>query len=148
MKLQRHLDGLQEDLEQLAGLGDDAVAEAAARLAAGLGPTVRMRVLDVLAEAALELSESSGTPVDVRLAGGDPELVLAEAPPPAREIGEGQGARITLRLPEDLKTRVEQAAAAGGVSANAWIVNALAQVASSQARRTPGGRRLTGHGRS
>src|SRR5262245_42588213 len=98
MKLQRHLDGLRDDLEQLGALGDDAVAEAAARLARGLEPSVRLRLLDILAEAAAELSVSSGDSVEVRLAAGDPELVAVEQPasPPAREGGD---ARISLRLP-------------------------------------------------
>lgn len=32
--------------------------------------------------------------------------------------------RINLRLPARLKTRIEAAAAAGGLSVNAWIVRA------------------------
>jgi hypothetical protein len=147
MKLQRHLDGLQDDLEQLGALGDDRTAEAAARLARGLEPSVRVRLLDILAEAAAELSESSDAHIEVRLVAGDPELIVVEQPEmaPAREGGE---ARITLRLAEDLKSRVDTAAAGVGVSTNTWIVSALSRTVSSQARRSSGGRRLTGYGRS
>ena len=53
MRLQRHLDALRDDLAQLAGVGDEAVAEAARRIAAALEASLRVRLLDVLGEAAL-----------------------------------------------------------------------------------------------
>ena len=56
-------------------------------------------------------------------------------------------ARITLRLPDALKVRVEDAASRDGVSVNTWIVQALGRVASGATRRSSG-RRLTGYGRS
>jgi hypothetical protein len=54
-------------------------------------------------------------------------------------------ARITLRLPEALKGRIESAARSGGVSVNTWIVRA-ASAALSGARPTAvhRGNRLTG----
>jgi predicted DNA binding CopG/RHH family protein len=39
-------------------------------------------------------------------------------------------ARITLRLPESLKTSVEAAAANEGVSVNTWLVRALQRAVS------------------
>jgi hypothetical protein len=39
---------------------------------------------------------------------------------------EGRVARINLRLPDNLKSRVEQAAADDGLSINAWLVRAAA----------------------
>src|SRR5205814_1389626 len=56
MKLQRHLDALKDDLEQLASLADESVAETARRLTSALESSVRVRLLDVLSEAAAELS--------------------------------------------------------------------------------------------
>jgi hypothetical protein len=155
VKLQRHLDALKDDLEQLASLADDSVAETARRLTSALESSVRVRLLDVLSEAAAELSAAIDRGhVEVRVAGGDPDLVFYEEEPaatPAAEPGEEFGARITLRLPESLKAQVEAAAAREGVSANSWIVSALARSVSTESTRRgsgPGRRRLTGYGRS
>ena len=155
MKLQRHLDALRVDLEQIAALADEQVAEAARRIANALESSVRVRLLDVLSEAAAELSAAlEGGRVEVRVAGGDPDLVFLEDEPAAAraaEPGEDYGARITLRLPESLKTQVEAAAARDGLSVNSWIVSALARGAGSDSPRRgsgPGRRRLTGYGRS
>jgi HicB-like protein involved in pilus formation len=155
VKLQRHLDAVKDDLEQLAALADEQVAEAARRITSALESSVRVRLLDVLSEAATELSGTiEGGRVEVRIAGGDPELVFLEdeqAAAPAAEPGEDSGARITLRLPESLKAQVEAAAARDGVSVNSWIVSALARSISTEGTRRPTGagrRRLTGYGRS
>src|SRR5919109_86514 len=136
MKLQRHLDALKVDLEQIAALADDQVAEAARRITNALESSVRVRLLDVLSEAAAELSSAlENGHVEVRVAGGDPDLVFLEEEPaaaPAAEPGEDFGARITLRLPESLKTQVEAAAAREGVSVNSWIVSTLARSVSTE----------------
>jgi hypothetical protein len=155
MKLQRHLDALKDDLDQLASLADESVAEAARRITTALESSVRVRLLDVLSEAAAELSAAiDGGHIEVRIAGGDPDLVFREEEPaeaPAAEPGEEFGARITLRLPESLKTQIETAAARDGVSVNSWIVSALGRSAATEGTRRgsgPGRRRLTGYGRS
>ena len=155
MKLQRHLDALKDDLDQLASLADETVAEAARRITTALESSVRVRLLDVLSEAAAELSAGiDGGHVEVRVAGGDPDLVFLEEEPaaaPAAEPGEEFGARITLRLSESLKAQVEAAAARDGVSVNSWIVSTLARSAATESTRRgsgPGRRRLTGYGRS
>jgi len=155
VKLQRHLDALKDDLEQLAALADESVAETARRLTSALESSVRVRLLDVLSEAAAELSAAIDRGhVEVRVAGGDPDLVYYEDEPeaaPAAEPGEEFGARITLRLPESLKGQIEAAAAREGVSVNSWIVSALARSVSSESTRRgtgPGRRRLSGYGRS
>jgi hypothetical protein len=44
--------------------------------------------------------------------------------PPVPENEDGATARISFRLPEHLKTRVEDAAARAGLSVNAWLVRA------------------------
>jgi hypothetical protein len=156
MKLQRHLDALRDDLEGIAALADETVADAARRLAATLEASVRVRLLDVLSEAAAELSAAiDGGHVEMRVAGGDPDLVFLEEDEPAAATaggaGEDFGARISLRLPESLKAQIEAAAARDGVSVNSWIVAALARGVTSEGTRRgsgPGRRRLTGYGRS
>jgi hypothetical protein len=147
METANFVDGLRGDLEAIAGVGDDAVAQAARRLAQAIQAAAKLRLLDVLGEGALELSgQLPSGHVEVRLSGQDVELVYVEeehAPTPA---GDDASARITLRLPEALKTSVEGAAAREGVSVNSWIVRALARGLSGPAPRV--GSRLTGFGRS
>ena len=136
MQLDTHVQALQAELASLASIGDEQVAAAAERLSQALASSLRLRLLELLSEAALEVSSQlpSGH-VEVRLAGQEPSLVYVEheeAPaPPAGE--DGLTARITLRLPDSLKTSVEAAAAAEGVSVNTWIVKALARGPTSAA---------------
>jgi hypothetical protein len=152
MELAPHVEALVRDLKAIAAVGDDATAQAAARLAAALEASAGMRLLDVLSEAALELSDQlPDGHVEVRLAGQAPSLVYVEdEPPPASAPAEDAlSVRITLRLPESLKSAVESAAARDGVSVNTWLVRALARAVSSWASRGSGpGNRLRGFARS
>jgi hypothetical protein len=152
MQLETHVQALQAELAALAGIGDEQVAVAADRLSQALGSSLRLRLLELLSEAALEVSSQlEGGHVEIRLAGQEPSLVYVEheeAPPtPAAE--DGLTARITLRLPDSLKTSVEGAAAKEGVSVNTWIVKALARgLTSAVASSGRIGSRLTGYGQS
>ncbi|MGZ4309351.1 MAG: toxin-antitoxin system HicB family antitoxin [Gaiellaceae bacterium] len=150
MQLQRYVDALKADLTAVAELGDDATAEAASRLVVTLQASVGLRLLDALSEAALELTDKlpSGH-VEVRLAGQDPELVFVGDEPEEAVAApdDGQTARISLRLPESLKTAVESAAAREGVSVNTWIVRALTRSTTS-GTSVQSGNRLQGWARS
>jgi hypothetical protein len=144
------LESLQEDLQGVAELGDERVATVARRLAESLSSNLRLKLFDVLSQAAVELSAKlpSGH-VEVRLAGQEPEFVYVEtaAGDSAGMAGEELSARITLRLPESLKNAVEQAAAREGVSTNTWLVRAIARATESRPTHVSG-RRLTGYARS
>jgi hypothetical protein len=150
MQMAPHIEALQSDLAEIAALGDEATAQAAQRLSLALRSSVGLRMLDALTDAALELSAQIPTGhVEVRLAGQDPTLVFVaeqEAEPPAAE--DDQSARITLRLPESLKARLDAAAAREGVSVNTWLVRALSRAVSSPRPSIRVGNRLTGFGRS
>lgn len=147
-----HVEAIQRDLVATAGvLGDESLVEAFRRLADAVEPALRLRLIDVLSEAAVSLNGQlvSGH-VEVRLAGRDPELVYVDEPeapdePPAP--GDDLSARITLRLPESLKGSLESAAAREGVSANAWIVRALARALEPRGARRSSNR-LQGFARS
>lgn len=151
MQTTPYVDALLADLEAMAGLGDEAVADAARRLSQTLRASAGMRLLDLLGEAALEVSgQLPSGHVEVRLAGQEPSLVYVEDEPPAATPAAGPedaSARITLRLSEALKASVEAAAAREGVSVNTWIVRALGRAASAPATRRVG-RRLTGYAES
>ena len=148
MNLSAVIASLEHDLVAAAELGDERAGQIAARLAEIAGAGLRLRLLDLLAQAALDLSERlpSGH-VEVRLAGREPELVYVDSEPEAGAAAEDLSARITLRLPESLKGQVEAAAAREGVSVNTWLVRALARAVESRPRSVPG-RRLSGYGRS
>jgi HicB family len=149
MNLTFVLESVQEDLQGFAELGDERVAQVARRLGEAVGSSLRLKLLDLLSQAALELSAKlpSGH-VEVRLAGQEPELVYVESTADGPSAaGEELTARITLRLSESLKATVEGAAAREGVSTNAWIVRALARAAESRPVQV-GGRRLSGYARS
>ncbi len=151
MQTTPYVDALLADLESMAALGDEAVADAARRLSQTLRASAGLRLLDLLGEAALEVSgQLPSGHVEVRLAGQEPSLVYVEdeqtTQPSVATAEDGSSARITLRLPEALKVSVEAAAAREGVSVNTWIVRALGRSSSASVRRV--GRRLTGYGES
>jgi hypothetical protein len=148
MQLSKTVEGLQEDLAQLAGLGESDVAEVTSRIALALVGPVTIRLLDLLGEAAAELGEQLPTGrVELRISGREAGLVyVQETDAPAEpEFAEDQTARISLRLPEQLKAQIEQAAAREGLSANTWIVRVLGRSASRE-RSTRSHKRLSGYG--
>jgi hypothetical protein len=154
VKLAPLIEALRADLQQLAAVGDDPTAQAAQRLSAALGSSVGMRILDALGQASVELNaQLPAGRVEVRLAGQDPELVFVdeEGGTISPAFDDELNARVTLRLPEGLKGRLEEAASREGVSLNTWLVRALARAVEGDRTgpRPPRvGKRLTGYGKS
>ncbi len=152
MKMSLVVDGLRSDVVAVGELGDDTVAEVAERIADVLGRSVPGRILDVLSDAAAELTATlPDGRVDIRVAGDDVDLTYVEdgPGPAAAPTGEGdeQSARITLRLGEGLKSRIEDGAAADGVSVNTFIVRALERgTSNNRGRGARAGNRLRGYG--
>jgi hypothetical protein len=140
MDLMPYVARLQRDLAVAAAAGGDDARELAERLTGPLEAATRLVLLDALSAAAGEItSELAPGSVDLRLRGGDPEFVVtpaaqvddAMAAPidvnvAPSEFDEGGTARFSLRLPEQLKPRVETAAAQAGLSVNAWLVRLVA----------------------
>ena len=141
------IEGVRADLEGLAS-GDDA--DRIERIARALEPSLQLRLFDAIGQAALELSEQLGTGhVDVRLSGRDLQLILVPGSEPAAEAppdDEGT-ARLTLRMPEGLKARVESVAAGQGLSTNAWLVTAVKRALDVPPRKRVG-TRITGFAQS
>src|SRR2546423_7158218 len=109
MNLTIVLEGLQEDLRGLSELGDERSAQVARRIGEALSSSLRLKLFDLLSQAAVELSAKlpSGH-VEVRLAGPEPQLIFVDASPgestgPGRE---GLSAPSSLRVPEALETAV------------------------------------------
>ena len=153
MQMAQFLESLETDLDRIASVGDDAVAQAAGRLSQALRASAGMRLLDALGEVAVELSaQLPEGHVEVRMSGQDPNLVFVEeaeaSAPPVATPEDESSARITLRLPEGLKAGIEAAAGREGVSVNAWIVRALAREVSAPPRGPRIGSRLSGFAKS
>lgn len=149
MNLTIVIDSLKDELTAVADLGDERASAVGRRLAETLGANLRLRLLDVLSQAALELSSNlPAGHVEVRLAGQEPELVYVESESESAAAAEDLSARITLRLPDSLKGAVETAAAREGVSVNTWLVRAIARSVEARPRQTGAGKRLSGWAQS
>jgi hypothetical protein len=151
MQIDGHIQALRQDLVRVAALGDENTSRAADILSVALEASLGRQIQDVLAEAALELNaQLDEAHVEVRIAGRDPELVLVREDGTVPEpVDEAFSARITLRLPDSLKQRVESAAAREGASVNTWLVQAIQRALEPRRSLSSGSRnRLTGYGRS
>jgi hypothetical protein len=137
MDLEPYLTDLRHQLVAVADPGGPEARDLADRLAGSLESAFRLALLDALSWAAAEITqELAPGSVELRLRGRDPEFVVvlpqvAEvAARPADDVApagdDGEMTRINLRLGQDLKDRVEDAARAAGTSVNAWLVRAAA----------------------
>ncbi len=71
---------------------------------------------------------------------GAVEVAMGVRQPAPSEGDEGSGtSRITLRLPEHLKPRIDEAAGRMGLSANAWLVRAVSAALEPDDRGRPSG---------
>lgn len=143
MDITPYVEHLRSDLAAAAEAGGPEAKTAAERLALALDPAVRLAFMDALSQAAAEItSELAAGSVDVRLRGREPEFVVdvptlampapaaptppsPPAPPEADEDDDGTVARITLRIPESVKSKAEELAGRSGHSLNTWIVSVV-----------------------
>ena len=160
MELTPLIESLRQDLGRAAEVGGDDARAAAERLLLALDPALRLTLMDALSQAAAEIGEAlPGVGIDVRLKGREPVFVIEGAPRPAPaeqafEADDDEAvARITLRLPEALKTRAEALAAGRGQSLNTWLVAAARAAAADgpqhagSGRHGLGGKRIKGWAR-
>lgn len=134
MDLQPYVNAVRHELHTAAAAGGPDAAELADRLSAPLESALRLALLEALSEAA-ELITRDLAPgsVDVRLRGRDPEFSVspgvaspASFPAPDPEPDDdGRTWRVTLRLPEHLRPRVDASARREGLSINAWLARAV-----------------------
>ena len=150
MELDSYVRDLQRQLVDAVETGNDPVREAAERLAGGLDAATRLVLLDALSAAAAEItSELAPGAVDVRLRGREVAFAVTApateahddfipAPSAPVEIADANTSRTTIRLPDAIKQRVDDAAAADGMSVNTWMVRAIADALESKPRRSAG----------
>lgn len=135
MDLQPYVDAVRHELVVAAAAGGADAEALAERLTAPLESAIRLALLEALSEAAEQITRDLAPgSVEVRLHGRDPaftvssgvqELPAAPAVVAAESEDDGGTWRVTLRLPEHLRPRVDAAARGDGLSVNAWLVRAV-----------------------
>ncbi len=146
MNLDHYVDKVRTGVTNGAALADEQTQSLAARLGATIDSSTRLALIEALSDAAgLISAELAPGSVELRMAGNEPQFVvgLAQAngeptvlvPEPesdaadadvSGEIADDEPvARISLRLPASVKTRVDELSDAAGISTNAWLVRAI-----------------------
>lgn len=138
MDITPYVDSLRRDLTAAVEGASEEVRQAAERLGFALDPATRLAMMEAISQAAAEITaEMPAGGVDVRLDGRELAFVVeldgppappAPPPPPAPPSPpdeEGGVVRITLRLPESVKAKAEEAAGSAGQSLNTWLVNVV-----------------------
>jgi len=144
MELGQYVSDLQRQLVDAAANGAEDTRAVAERLAAGLDAATRLVLLDVLSAAAGEITRDLAPgSVDIRLRGREIAFVVTQPNTepdaderPAATVDDASTSRTTLRLPDALKARVDEAAAADGLSVNTWLVRAIAAALQPKQRRS------------
>lgn len=165
MDLATYIETLREYLIAAAETGGTESKAVVERLSGGLEAAARLVLLETISAAADEITtELAPGAVEVRLRGSDPDFVVilpseavgkvaAGGSPESVSVIPGGGedggtSRLNLRLPEGLKTSIEEAAHREGLSLNAWLVRtAAAAIEGPQGRLTrapTGSQRYTG----
>ncbi|MEU4312458.1 YlcI/YnfO family protein [Nocardia sp. NPDC024068] len=143
MDLTSYVSNLGREFATLAETSGEESRALVEQLSGSLESAIRMTLLETLAAAADEITvDLAPGSVELRLRGRDPDFVVTA--PPAERAGdttaagggvadgepliaeEGPAARINVRMPEQLKAAIEEAAAREGRSVNAWLVRAAA----------------------
>ena len=144
MDLTPYVDQLRRELVASAEVGGDEARALAERLTAPLEASLRLALLSALSAAAEEITSQLAPGRGRRPPARRRHRLRRHGPaagarrprrarartrrrPRAPDTDEGGTARITLRLPEQLKARIEDAAAREGFSVNTWLVRAVSR---------------------
>ncbi len=163
MELGTYVENIQRQLVIAAEAGGDEARTLAERLLPPLDSAIRLALQDALVAAAEEITtDLAPGSVELRLRGRDPEFVVTPPPPDTSDdaspggddnapsagpplgdadADDGAMSRINLRMPDQLKGRIEHAAGADGLSVNSWLVRAATAALErndSGPRREPG----------
>jgi hypothetical protein len=157
MDLTPYVSKLSAELAVAAEAGGEDARSLAERLLAPLDSAVRLTLLEALSSAADEITRDLAPgSVELRLRGREPSFIVTPPPaddsfagsalpppgalPPVADADDAAMARINVRLPEQLKARIEEAAGKEKISANVWLVRAAAAALDSTSAHRPASR--------
>src|SRR5262245_23753159 len=138
MDLSQYVDSVRAGVANASSLADEHTQQVAERLGTAIESSTRLALIQALSDAAGNISaEIAPSSVELRIVGQDPEFVVSiqtseseptllmpepgaadgeAGEPPATEAEDEPVARITLRVPQSVKTRVDEMASAEGIS--------------------------------
>ena len=142
MDLSPYLESVRVGVANASALADEPTQQVAERLGTAIESSTRLALLQALSDAAGTISaDLAPSSVELRMVGQDPEFVVsvqtAEAEPTlllpepesdgdASDLPDDEPvSRITLRLPQSVKTRVDEMASSEGISTNAWLIRTV-----------------------
>ena len=147
MDLSPYIESVRAGVVNASSLADEHTQQVADRLGTAIESSTRLALIQALSDAAGTISaDLAPSSVELRIVGQDPEFVVsvqtAETEPtlllPNAEPGSESTdqsataeaedepvARITLRLPQSVKARVDEMASSEGISTNAWLIRAV-----------------------
>jgi hypothetical protein len=154
MDLTPYLQTVRDGVTAAASLADEPTRQVAERLGGSIESSTRLALIAALSDATSNISaELAPSSVEVRMVGQDPELVVSvptgqEEPtvlqPPTDpepvdedvliDLDDEPVARISLRLPQSVKAKVDEVAAADGISTNAWLTRAVMDALAASGR--------------
>src|SRR5215211_8474960 len=159
MDLSPYIESVRAGVASASSLADEQTQQVAERLGTAIEPSTRLALIHALSDAAGSISaELAPSSVELRMVGTDPEFVVSvqtgEAEPtllmPEPEAGSDEAgepstteteeepvARITLRLPQSVKARVDEMASSEGISTNAWLLRAVMDALSDRSGSRP-----------
>jgi hypothetical protein len=147
MDLSPYIESVRGGVVNASSLADEHTQQVANRLGTAIESSTRLALIQALSDAAGTISaDLAPSSVELRMVGQDPEFVVsvqtAETEPTlllpnaepgsestdqsaAAEAEDEPVARITLRLPQSVKARVDEMASSEGISTNAWLIRAV-----------------------
>jgi hypothetical protein len=154
MELSPYIESVRVGVVNASSLADEQTQHVAQRLGTAIESSTRLALIQALSDAAGTISaELAPSSVELRMVGQDPEFVVslqtAEAEPTllmpepesaSEETAEAEDepvARITLRLPQSVKARVDEVASSEGISTNAWLIRAVMDALSERSGSRP-----------
>ena len=154
MELSPYIESVRAGVVNASSLADEQTQHVAQRLGTAIESSTRLALIQALSDAAGTISaELAPSSVELRMVGQDPEFVVslqtAEAEPTllmpepesaSEETAEAEDepvARITLRLPQSVKARVDEVASSEGISTNAWLIRAAMDALSERSGSRP-----------
>ncbi len=160
MNISNFLSTVKADLIRIIRLGGPELTQKGEEIGEAMAPALQHRLIEQVTMLIAEYNQQQGrdalalqlTPDEVMLVDRG---VAQVTPEPIGDLD----ARFALRLPADLKERIDQRAAQEGISANSWMVRVLSQEIQQQHGTRAGnvrvevgkfeiGSKLRGRGRS